>query len=49
MSHNDHEELAKSLVRRNTEEVQGDGSFELFEEPFADDFVDHKPQPGYHC
>ena len=39
MSHNDHEELAKSLVRRNTEEVQGDGSFELFVELFADEFV----------
>jgi predicted ester cyclase len=45
MSHNDREELAKSVVRRNTEEVQGQGNFELFEELFADDFVDHTPQP----
>jgi steroid delta-isomerase-like uncharacterized protein len=34
------------VVRRNTEEVQGRGDFELFEELFADDFVDHTPQPG---
>ena len=40
MSHNDYEEPAKSVVRRNTEEVQGDGIFELFEELFADDFID---------
>jgi hypothetical protein len=36
----------KALVRRNTEEVQGDGDFVLFDELFADDFVDHTPQPG---
>jgi predicted ester cyclase len=39
-------EVAKAIVRRNTEEVQGKGDFELFEELFADDFVDHTPQPG---
>jgi predicted ester cyclase len=39
-------ETAKAVVRRNTEEVQGGGDFELFEELFADDFVDHTPQPG---
>jgi len=39
-------EAAKLLVRRNTEEVQGRGNFELFEELFADDFVDHTPQPN---
>ena len=39
-------EAAKALVRRNTEEVQGGGDFELFDELFADDFVDHTPQPG---
>jgi hypothetical protein len=30
---------AKAVVRRNTEEVQGQGKFEVFEELFADDFV----------
>jgi SnoaL-like polyketide cyclase len=35
-----------TVVRRNTEEVQGRGNFEVFEELFADDFVDHTPQPG---
>ena len=45
MSYNDREELAKAVVGRNTEEVQGNGDFVLFEELFADDFVDHTPQP----
>jgi predicted ester cyclase len=46
MSHNEREErAAKSVVRRNTEEVQGHGNFEVFEKLFADDFVDHTPQP----
>jgi steroid delta-isomerase-like uncharacterized protein len=39
-------ETAKAVVRRNTNEVQGGGNFELFDELFADDFVDHTPQPG---
>jgi SnoaL-like polyketide cyclase len=39
-------EAAKAVVRRNTEEVQGAGNFEVFEELFADDFLDHTPQPG---
>src|SRR6202048_2133955 len=39
-------EAAKAVVRRNTEEVQGRGNFDVFEELFADDFVDHTPQPG---
>jgi steroid delta-isomerase-like uncharacterized protein len=39
-------EEAKAVVRRNTEEVQGKGRFEVFEELFADDFVDHTTQPG---
>ena len=38
--------IALSVVRRNTEEVQGRGNWDLFEELFADDFVDHTPQPG---
>jgi steroid delta-isomerase-like uncharacterized protein len=40
------EQAAKDVVRRNTERVQGHGDFDLFEELFADDFVDHTPQPG---
>jgi steroid delta-isomerase-like uncharacterized protein len=39
-------EIAKAIVRRNTDEVQGQGNFEVFEELFADDFVDHTTQPG---
>ena len=39
-------DAAKSVVRRNTEEVQGQGKFEVFEQLFADDFVDHTTQPG---
>src|ERR1700730_18006529 len=37
---------AIAVVRRNTEEVQGKGNWDLFEKLFADDFVDHTPQPG---
>lgn len=37
---------AKAVVRRNTEEVQSRGNFDIFEELFADDFVDHTPQPN---
>ena len=37
---------AKAVVRRNTEKVQGEGDFTLFDELFAEDFVDHTPQPG---
>jgi steroid delta-isomerase-like uncharacterized protein len=39
-------EAVKAVVRRNTEQVQGQGDFALFDELFADDFVDHTPQPG---
>jgi len=39
-------DTAKAVVRRNTEEVQSQGKFELFEELFAEDFVDHTTQPG---
>ena len=39
-------EAAKAVVRRNTEEVQSGGDFNAFEELFADDFVDHTPQPN---
>src|SRR6185312_1998406 len=46
MTINNLSETAKAVVRRNTEEVQGGGDFEVFEELFADDFLDHTPQPG---
>lgn len=39
-------EAAKLVVRRNTEEVQGGGDFDLFDQLFSDDFYDHTPQPG---
>ena len=39
-------EAAKAVVRRNTDEVQGQGNFAVFDELFADDFVDHTTQPG---
>jgi steroid delta-isomerase-like uncharacterized protein len=39
-------DAAKAVVRRNTEEVQGKGDFAVFEELFAQNFVDHTPQPG---
>ena len=39
-------EAAKAVVRRNTEEVQGKGDFNVFDELFAEDFVDHTTQPG---
>lgn len=39
-------EAAKAVVRRNTEEVRSMGNFDVFEELFADDFIDHTPQPG---
>ena len=36
-------EAGIAVVRRNTEEVQSRGNFEVFEELFAPDFVDHTP------
>ena len=46
MSNKTSSKSAKAVVRRNTEEVQGKGNFDVFEELFADDFVDHTPQPN---
>ena len=46
MNHSDIGAAAKAVVCRNTEEVQGRGDFALFDELFADDFIDHTPQPG---
>jgi predicted ester cyclase len=39
-------EFAKAVVRRDTEEVQRNGDFSVFEDLFSDDFVDHTPHPG---
>jgi hypothetical protein len=39
-------DAAKAVVRRNTEEVQGRGNVDVFEQLFADDFIDHTLQPG---
>jgi steroid delta-isomerase-like uncharacterized protein len=44
MSSSTSSEAAKAIVRRNTDEVQGEGNFDVFEDLFADDFVDHTPQ-----
>lgn len=46
MTHPSISENAKAVIRRNTEEVQGKGRFDVFEELFAEDFVDHTTQPG---
>src|SRR5215472_14527495 len=46
MSNVSSSEAAKAVVRRNTEEVQGEGRFDVFDELFADDFTDHTPQPN---
>jgi predicted ester cyclase len=46
MSDTEESRAAKAVVRRNTEEVQGGGDFDVFDELFSDDFVDHTPQPG---
>ncbi|PIF78804.1 SnoaL-like polyketide cyclase [Variovorax sp. 54] len=45
-THNTAGEAAKAVVRRNTEEVQGGGNYALFDELFADSFLDHTPQPS---
>lgn len=46
MSSSDVSKAAIAVVRRNAEEVQGKGNFEVFDEIFADDFVDRTPQHG---
>jgi predicted SnoaL-like aldol condensation-catalyzing enzyme len=46
MSHVSSSEATKAVVRRNTEEVQPKGRFDVFDELFADDFTDHTPQPN---
>ena len=37
---------AVDVIRRNIEAVQNSGDFAVFDEIFADDFVDHTPQQG---
>lgn len=39
-------EAAKAVIRRNTDEVQGQGNWALFDELFSDAFLDHTPQPN---
>ena len=39
-------DAVKQLVRRNNEEVLGNGNFQLFDALFANDFRDHTPPPG---
>jgi steroid delta-isomerase-like uncharacterized protein len=46
MSNDSVSETAKAVVRRNTEQVQGQGRFDVFDELFAEDFIDHTTQPG---
>jgi hypothetical protein len=36
-------EAAKAMVRRITEQVQGNGNFEVFDELFAKEPIDHTP------
>jgi hypothetical protein len=38
-------EAAKAVVRRNTE-AEGKRDFQVFDELFSSDFVDHTTQPG---
>lgn len=44
---NNNAKTAIEIVRKNTEEVQGKGDFELFDQLFAENFIDHTPQPGF--
>ena len=37
-------DTAEAVVRRNTEEVQSKGNFDVFEEVFADDFDRLRPR-----
>ena len=46
MSNASSSEAAKAVVRRNTEEVQGKGRLDVFDELFADNFIEHTPQPN---
>ena len=46
MSNLSSSEDAKTVVRRNAQEVQGEGRFDVFDELIADNFIDHTPQPN---
>ena len=46
MSNVSSSEAAKAVVRRNTQEVQGEGRFDVFDELFAENFIGHTPQPN---
>lgn len=46
MSSANSSDAAKAVVRRNAEEVQGRGRFDVFEELFADNFIDPTLQPN---
>ena len=39
-------EATKAVVRRDTEEIKSKGNFDVFEEVFADDFLDHTVSVG---
>ena len=43
---NNNAQQAKNIVLRGITEIQSKGNFEIFEEVFAPDFVDHTPQAG---
>ena len=49
MTINNTSEAAKAVVRRNTEEVQSGGNFEVFDELFADDFSRPHAAAGPHA
>jgi steroid delta-isomerase-like uncharacterized protein len=43
---NNNAQQAKEVVLRGITEIQSKGNFEIFEEVFAPDFIDHTPQVG---
>ena len=47
MSNVSSSEAEKAVVRRNTEEVHGEGRFDVFDKLFADDFPDHAAAEPY--
>jgi hypothetical protein len=46
LTRHDDAEALRAVVPRNTEQVQGQGDLALFDELFAEHFVDHTQQPG---
>jgi predicted ester cyclase len=47
MNRSDESKAAIAVVRRAVEEVQRRGDFDVYEDLYADDFVDHTPQQGF--